>query len=89
MGLEIFIAEEQVRARSYALWDAEGRPDGRSEEYWFRALADLEKELVRSWLFALEERETCEMVMPRPPISQPVRRHQAARLDPGVLRHAA
>lgn len=89
MGLDRFIAEEEVRIRSYALWDADGRPDGRSEEYWFRAMAELEKELVRSWLSALEEREANEFVEPRPPISQPVHRRQADRLDPGALRQAA
>jgi len=90
MGLEQFIAEEHVRARSYAIWVAEGRPEGRCEDHWYRALAELEKELVHTWLMALEEREYAEeMVMPRPPISQPVHRRLADRIDPGTLRRAA
>lgn len=89
MGLEHFISEEQVRARSYEIWVSEGQPQGRSGEHWFRALAELEKELIHNWLVELEERESAEIVMPRPPISQPVRRRQAARLDPGALRQAA
>ena len=29
--------DDRIRARAYALWEAEGRPEGRSEEYWHRA----------------------------------------------------
>jgi glycine/D-amino acid oxidase-like deaminating enzyme len=89
MGLDQLIPEEKIRARSYAIWLAEGCKDGRSEEYWFRAVAELESELMRAWLVALEERENTELVMPRLPISQPVYRHQAGRIDPDALREAA
>ena len=27
-----------VREQAYALWEQEGRPDGRAEEFWHRAL---------------------------------------------------
>jgi hypothetical protein len=30
--------EQEVRERAYYLWDADGRPEGRGEEYWHRAL---------------------------------------------------
>lgn len=30
--------EQAVRDRAYLLWENEGRPDGRAEEYWHRAL---------------------------------------------------
>ena len=30
--------EQAVRERAYALWEQEGRPEGRAEEYWHRAL---------------------------------------------------
>ena len=33
--------EERVRERAYFLWEREGRPEGRAEEYWRRA-AELE-----------------------------------------------
>ena len=33
--------EEQVRQRAYQLWAQEGRPDARSDEFWFRALQEL------------------------------------------------
>lgn len=29
---------QAVRERAYALWGKDGRPDGRTEEYWHRAL---------------------------------------------------
>jgi hypothetical protein len=29
--------DERIRIRAYHLWDAEGRPLGRDEEYWERA----------------------------------------------------
>ncbi len=89
MVLDKIIPEDQVRARSYALWEAEGRQNGRSEEYWLRALAELQMELERSWLVALEERENTELVMPRLPISARPYRHEAGRLDANMLREAA
>ena len=33
--------EQQVRVSAYHLWEADGRPDGRETEYWFRALEKL------------------------------------------------
>lgn len=29
--------EQRIRERAYHLWDSEGRPHGRAEEYWERA----------------------------------------------------
>ena len=29
--------EEKIRARAYALWEKEGRPDGKHAEHWERA----------------------------------------------------
>ncbi len=89
MGLEQLIPEEQVRIRSYTIWEAEGRKDGHSEEYWLRALAELEAELERSWLVAIEEREITEFVMPHLPISARPYRHEAGRLDATKLCEAA
>ena len=36
--------EEAVRERAYELWDRAGRPDSRSDEFWFAAKAELERE---------------------------------------------
>jgi hypothetical protein len=34
--------EEAIRRRAYELWDQAGQPEGRSEEFWFAAIAELE-----------------------------------------------
>ncbi|WP_428028999.1 DUF2934 domain-containing protein [Ancylobacter sp.] len=31
------MSEEDIRARAHRLWEADGRPDGHSDHYWFRA----------------------------------------------------
>jgi hypothetical protein len=36
--------EARVRARAYALWEKDGRPDGRSDEYWQQARSEVEAE---------------------------------------------
>lgn len=36
--------EHDIRIRSYLLWEADGRPQGRDMEFWFRAQAQLETE---------------------------------------------
>jgi hypothetical protein len=89
MGLDNLIPEEQIRARSYAIWEAEGRPEGHCEEHWTRACAELLKELERSWLVALEGREDTDLVMPRLPISKRPLRSEAGRIDPDHFQEAA
>jgi len=34
--------EEAIRRRAYELWEQAGQPEGRSEEFWFAAIAELE-----------------------------------------------
>jgi len=34
----------RIERRAYALWEAEGQPDGRHEEHWHRAMRELEAE---------------------------------------------
>lgn len=36
--------EQAVRERAYAIWLDEGQPEGRSEDHWHRANADLDAE---------------------------------------------
>jgi hypothetical protein len=36
--------EDRVRDRAYALWEKDGRPDGRSDEYWQQARSAVEAE---------------------------------------------
>ena len=37
--------EQRVRERAYSLWDAEGRPEGRTDEFWDLARRQIEAEL--------------------------------------------
>ena len=34
--------DEKVRERAYALWEAAGRPEGRSLQFWFEAIREQE-----------------------------------------------
>ena len=36
--------ETQIRERAYRLWQADGAPDGRADEYWQRAERQLDAE---------------------------------------------
>lgn len=36
--------DERVRVRAYHLWEQDGRPHGRNEEYWARALEEIKNE---------------------------------------------
>jgi Protein of unknown function (DUF2934) len=47
-----------VRERAYELWDHASRPNGRSDEFWFAAKAELEREETGP-------RELCASVRPR------------------------
>jgi len=38
--------EEKLRLHAYHLWEADGRPEGRSAEYWEKARVLLERELA-------------------------------------------
>ena len=35
--------ERVIRERAYELWDHAGRPNGRSDEFWFAARAEFER----------------------------------------------
>jgi len=39
--------ENDIRTLSYFLWEQEGRPEGRSLDYWLRAEAELQAEEAR------------------------------------------
>jgi hypothetical protein len=36
--------ERHIRIRAYEMWEAEGRPEGRADEYWHRARERIEAE---------------------------------------------
>jgi hypothetical protein len=35
------VTHETIELRAYELWEQEGRPSGRAEEFWFRASTEL------------------------------------------------
>jgi hypothetical protein len=38
------ISEDDIRLRAYALWEADGRPDGSNDMHWLQALRELTEE---------------------------------------------
>ncbi len=76
---------EQIRERAYLMWEREGKQDGKSEEYWLRAKAELEAEMEAKWhaasMEASMEGETTSFVLPVLPISTPPSRSVAEKLD--------
>jgi len=38
---EIDVLRKQVEERAYALWEGEGRPDGRHLDHWLQAEAEI------------------------------------------------
>jgi len=87
-------SDEQIRNRAYLMWEREGRQDGKSEEYWLRAKAELETELEAKWhaasIEASMEGETTGFVLPVLPISTPPSRSVADKLEQGTeLKKAA
>lgn len=81
------VAEREIRTRSYLLWEADGRPQGRDVEFWLRAEAELVAE-ARCGAGSGASR-TSRFVMPRLPISSPPRRLVATRIGPRERRTAA
>ena len=78
-------SDEQIRIRSYLLWEREGRQEGKSGEYWQRAKTELETEMEAHWhaasIEASMEGETTGFVLPVLPISTPPSRSVADKLE--------
>ncbi len=41
-------AESRIRLRAYAIWEREGRPEGRHIEHWFLAQREIEQETAQT-----------------------------------------
>jgi hypothetical protein len=39
---------EQIEQRAYSLWDADGRPEGRDQDYWFKAVTEIASEAAKT-----------------------------------------
>ena len=64
-------SEEEIRVRSYLIWEREGQPEGKSQEHWLRAKAELEAEFEADWRAASMGGESTTFVLPLLPISTP------------------
>ena len=78
------VAEHEIRLRSYLLWEAEGRPEGRDLEFWFLAKAqlDVESRSPSPW------KRPKLYAVPRASVSSPPRKLVANRV-PDVKRATA
>ncbi len=74
---EPLVGEDEIRQRSYEIWQREGHPSGMDAAHWFRAKAELEAEAL------LERAPILPMtfVMPRVPISMRPNRRIAHRIS--------
>lgn len=67
----MIISEEQVRQRSYEIWEREGRPTGTDKKHWAQAWTELQAEFSCDTSFT-------QVVPARPSISRRPRRVEAA-----------
>ena len=74
-------SEEEIRNRSYYIWEEEGFPEGKDVEHWLRAKAELEAEAAAHRHALAVLRGLTNFVMPRPTISAPPRKTTAMRID--------
>jgi hypothetical protein len=70
-------SEEDIRTRSYLLWERDGFLNGKSEMYWQRA----KQELEANWHAASMAGETTAFVLPVLPISTPPSKTVSVKLD--------
>ena len=75
--------EERIRAIAYALWEEEGRPQGRAEDHWFRAasLVAVEAPPVAEpgWLRREDDVAIAASEEPKTPIEEIVKRMASGR----------
>ena len=74
------IPEEDIRLRSYLIWQHEGCPNGSAMAHWLRAKTELETER-RNRFFRPDRPRPA--VPPRLAISAPPKRMAAARIGAG------
>lgn len=73
-------SEDEIRVRSYMIWEREGRPEGKSHEHWLRAKAELEIEFQAEGRKASLEGRSTTFVLPLLPISMPPCRSVADKI---------
>jgi Protein of unknown function (DUF2934) len=75
--------EERIRAIAYAIWEEEGRPEGREQEHWLRAceLCDADEDRAPEWLQrkTTVEQDTAVEHAEKPPLDEIVKRMKGGR----------
>ncbi len=67
------VTEEQIRGLAYAIWEQEGRPEGKDLEYYFRAKQMLEEREADS--SPAKEPVPPASVLQPPSVPKPIERH--------------
>src|SRR5688500_17886951 len=68
--------DQLIRERAYAIWDREGRPNGRADAHWFQAVRELQAEGRLSGLCRATNRTSARnAVKPRTSLPPWGRRH--------------
>ncbi len=70
-------SEDEIRLRSYQIWEREGRPEGRAEAHWRLAKAELKVEMEEASMAG----EKTDVVLPRLPISTPPHKIVSKRIE--------
>lgn len=39
---------DEIERRAYAMWEADGRPEGQDQAYWFKAMSEIATEAVKT-----------------------------------------
>jgi hypothetical protein len=73
------IVENDIRVRSYQLWEAAGRPQGQDVEFWLRAESELMDEKCRAPRLIIK---TFSVPVPRILAAPSLRRTTATRIPP-------
>ncbi|HTO30377.1 MAG TPA: DUF2934 domain-containing protein [Pararhizobium sp.] len=73
------ISEDDIRTRAYALWEADGRPDGSHDAHWLQALRQLtdESEAVSAVPVAKAIKTSKLSVMKNEVVPEPVARKRS------------
>ncbi|MGN6683685.1 MAG: DUF2934 domain-containing protein [Devosia sp.] len=64
--------EQAVRETAYFLWEQDGRPEGREQEYWFRALERSLRERGADAAIAAAPRQTQQVDDTQDDLGRPV-----------------
>jgi len=67
--------EQLIRERAYVIWDAEGRPAGRDQEHWDRAVSEINAQTVEQ---PVESAVAVVTAQPTPAASEPTPTPSAA-----------